>query len=483
MQPHRLDRRGACLGGMHRHNHGRHMGSYSRQVHVRRLTTGPRPARRWQVGSAWALVVALMVFGCAETAGPTPNGGGAGGAGGADESTNESGGGGLAGGPAGMIAAGGAAEDAAGAAGGTAGVMSKPPNLRHPATIMTPAGDCRVGEDAPARGREIWILGGQSNAIPEYIFPPFANWLEERVPGLEVQRLTSVFGASAISRWDEGRDAWASLQEKVAGTSTPITGLVWYQGEGDASNPDGYDERLADLFSRVRALTKNPQLRVIVVQLANNAGNGGAAKLALLRELQARYVQRDPLAAIVPALDLAMRDYVHIQPTSREEVGRRAAIAAMGLAYGADCAHAPGMHLEAQRFADASRKAVVVTFTNVHGRIEVADRGWENAFGVMAAPIGPADQLPPSNSFAFKSTELIYPDRIEVIAANQVILHFAQPLPADAVMGFALAGNNRTSSPFGEEEVLPNVPMAGLEDAEGFPPLAYFPRPIAPAAP
>ncbi|MEM9192961.1 MAG: sialate O-acetylesterase [Myxococcota bacterium] len=344
---------------------------------------------------------------------------------------------------------------------------------------LTALVDCEGNDADYSDIRHAWIVGGQSNALGRQIFPGFQEIVEARLPGITLEMIPSTRGGNPIENWDEGTENWRKLTERVTAAEFPVEGIVWYQGEANSFEPDGYDEKLHRFAARLRELTENPDFKVIIVQLANNGGPNKGPFLAILRELQARYADGDRLAEIIPALDSTMNDGVHINMASRHEVGRRAGVAALHLAYGIDCATTPGPRFLRQHYVDAGRSAVVVEFSGVYGTLNVADTGWENGFGAIAGgvPEWSETTLPSSEVFRFDGDELLYPEQLEVRTPNSVLLTFDAPLPEGTMLGWATAGNQRASEPFGDDRRA-NTPMAGLKDAEGFPPLAYFPRPI-----
>ncbi len=111
-----------------------------------------------------------------------------------------------------------------------------------------------------------------------------------------------------------------------------LKGMAWYQGESNVGDPAGYRRLLADLFADWRARFENPEMRMLVVQLANfgpmTAGPSDSA-WAALRESQRVVTNADPLAGLAVAIDIGDRYDIH--PTNKQEVGRRLALEALRL--------------------------------------------------------------------------------------------------------------------------------------------------------
>lgn len=116
----------------------------------------------------------------------------------------------------------------------------------------------------------------------------------------------------------------------------PLRGILWYQGEANASNELAYRYRdqFASLIGQWRKDWAQPELPFLWVQLANfRAGgdNGMQSPWAVLRESQSHTLKLTATAQVV-SIDVGDPDDIH--PTNKQEVGRRLALAARHLAYG-----------------------------------------------------------------------------------------------------------------------------------------------------
>lgn len=108
-----------------------------------------------------------------------------------------------------------------------------------------------------------------------------------------------------------------------------VKGLAWYQGESNIGDYTGYRRLLPALFEDWRRQFANPQMRILVVQLADFGPRATApvnSYWAALRESQRQVVNADPLAGLVVAIDIGDRFDIH--PTNKLEVGRRLALEA-----------------------------------------------------------------------------------------------------------------------------------------------------------
>lgn len=111
-----------------------------------------------------------------------------------------------------------------------------------------------------------------------------------------------------------------------------LKGMAWYQGESNVGDYVGYRRLLPALFADWRARFESPEMRMLVVQLANfgpMSGQPTNSYWAALRESQRTVVNADPLAGLAVAIDIGDRYDIH--PTNKLEVGRRLALEARRL--------------------------------------------------------------------------------------------------------------------------------------------------------
>ncbi|GHV33987.1 hypothetical protein FACS18949_09200 [Clostridia bacterium] len=112
-----------------------------------------------------------------------------------------------------------------------------------------------------------------------------------------------------------------------------IKGVIWYQGESDAGNAEGYAEKFAQMVDDWRKLWGN--IPVIAVELTDYSEDYGWA--ALRREqLKALSI---PNTALVMGYDLGEHNDLH--PLNKKTVGDRLARAARRLVYGESMPNSP----------------------------------------------------------------------------------------------------------------------------------------------
>lgn len=115
-----------------------------------------------------------------------------------------------------------------------------------------------------------------------------------------------------------------------------IKGIIWYQGESNASRAAEYRQLFPAFISDWRAQFKQGDLPLIFVQLANymqEASLPGESDWAELRDAQAAALKL-PNTAMAVTIDIGEANDIH--PKNKWDVGKRLGMAALNIAYGRD---------------------------------------------------------------------------------------------------------------------------------------------------
>lgn len=113
-----------------------------------------------------------------------------------------------------------------------------------------------------------------------------------------------------------------------------IKGIVWYQGEQNASRAETYKLTLEALIGEWRTGWKRPKLPFLIVQLPRYRvpeGKSGHGRWAEIREAQ-RSCTAIPAVEMAVTLDLGDSDDIH--PPAKREVGQRLCAIARRIVYG-----------------------------------------------------------------------------------------------------------------------------------------------------
>ncbi|BFT31441.1 sialate O-acetylesterase [Alteromonas sp. D210916BOD_24] len=116
-------------------------------------------------------------------------------------------------------------------------------------------------------------------------------------------------------------------------TQYPISGILWYQGESNASHPADYSAKLTAMINHWRDRWQQPELPFFIVQLTNFMQRHAEpfdSSWARLRDQQYQTTLLDNTALVV-TLDIGEWNDIH--PVNKKEVGRRLALAAQHLVY------------------------------------------------------------------------------------------------------------------------------------------------------
>ncbi|HEX6972634.1 MAG TPA: sialate O-acetylesterase [Limnochordia bacterium] len=252
----------------------------------------------------------------------------------------------------------------------------------------------------------------------------FAKALRREL-GVPIGLIPTALGGSPIRRWDPAQegDLFGNMLAMVrdAGCTT-VRGMLWYQGESDAS-PElaaAYRAAFVRLIDAAREAVGRDDFVTLTVQLNRvtdaNAGPARARGWAMIREIQREIAAERPDVGVIPALDLTLSDVIHIDAPSSVVLGERMAQLALGLAYGRAGVWRPP-EVDRAAFADGERQTIELHVAHVvDGLVPLQPRG---AFVVVDArgevPIG--------------EVTLVAPDRIRLRltrpAEGRVVCHGA----------------------------------------------------------
>ncbi|TWT19159.1 9-O-acetylesterase [Luteimonas marina] len=121
-----------------------------------------------------------------------------------------------------------------------------------------------------------------------------------------------------------------------------VRGVIWYQGEANAGSVEQalkYREQFPAMIGQWRAQWNSPRLPFLWVQLASwhsGGDRGDTSPWSLLRESQSATLSL-PATGEVVTIDIGDVDDIH--PKNKQDVGKRLALVARHVAYGASLVH------------------------------------------------------------------------------------------------------------------------------------------------
>lgn len=177
-------------------------------------------------------------------------------------------------------------------------------------------------------------------------------------------------------------------------TRFPIRGVIWFQGETNTHDPEGYRILLPAMIRDWRALWHEPEMPFLIAQLAPfGTHQGSEIGWALTREAQVDTAHILPNVGLAVTTDVGTEHDIH--PTNKQPVGERLALQARKIAYGEKTLVASG---PSYLSAKTTGPAIVVTFDSVGDGLTLHG-------GLSSDAPVPADKL---TGFAISGTDGIF---------------------------------------------------------------------------
>ena len=171
----------------------------------------------------------------------------------------------------------------------------------------------------------------------------FGLALAARDTSAKIGLFPAAVGGSPISSWTPGAldtatgthpydDALARL--RIAGKSGRLRGILWHQGESDATPALSllYAERLRTLIARFRADAGDPNLPFVIGELGRFSGKPWSADVARVDSVHRAIAASVPNVAYVSSDGLTDKgDQLHFDAASQRAFGERYATAYLAL--------------------------------------------------------------------------------------------------------------------------------------------------------
>ncbi len=155
-----------------------------------------------------------------------------------------------------------------------------------------------------------------------------------------------------------------------------LRGILWYQGESNAGNPDLYHRLLTELVTSWRALW-HEELPFAWVQLPGFTAPGEAWPRMREAMLKATVLPRTGMAVTID-----IGDPKNIHPTNKQEVGRRLSLWALGTVYGK---HVPATSGPLPVGSSIQGNTMTVAFSQAGGGLKTKDGGSVSGFQIAGA--------------------------------------------------------------------------------------------------
>jgi len=161
----------------------------------------------------------------------------------------------------------------------------------------------------------------------------FANEMRKALD-VPIGLIACAHGATSMRQWlpgqagEEGETLYSAMIRRVMKNSGTAAGVIWYQGESDATYEGGvhYYERMVALIKALRKDLAKPDLPFVIAQLSrvHTTENHFTSYLwTLIRESQRLLSERLEHVSTVGSLDLDMKDPIHVGAKGLSKIGYR----------------------------------------------------------------------------------------------------------------------------------------------------------------
>ena len=259
---------------------------------------------------------------------------------------------------------------------------------------------------------------------------PFALEMVRRT-GVPIGLLPCAHGGTSMDQWspalkDKGGDSlYGAMIRRFKLAGGHVTGLLWYQGESDASaqaEPQ-FTQKFKDLIAAVRADFGQPELPFYYVQIGRHVASAGGVEWNAIQQDQLTVESQLPHVGMVTCADCNLDDGIHVSTRDHVVLGRRLANLACHDLFPdkAGC----GALQSGPRPVSARMQGhrILVEFKGVNGHLRSAGR--LNGFAILDA--------------AGKVVPTIYSQRVSETNPNLVELLFGgEKLPDTPMLGYGI---------------------------------------------
>lgn len=210
---------------------------------------------------------------------------------------------------------------------------------------------------------------------------PFAKAMYEKT-GRPVGLICTAHGGTSMAQWDPalrdkgGDSLYGSMLLSLQAAGGHVRGVLWYQGESDANGEASviYEDKFAAFIEAVRADCGDPDLPFYTVQIGrfSNAGVDGRS-WNRVQNAELDLESRLKHYAVVPAVDLALDDLIHVGTPGHKVLGQRLANLAHHDLYGGPVLRGPRL-ASMERVGTPFGNTLRVTFDQVNDGLHSAGR-------------------------------------------------------------------------------------------------------------
>ncbi len=161
---------------------------------------------------------------------------------------------------------------------------------------------------------------------------PFAVTMFKRT-GIPVGLIPCAHGGTSMEQWSpalkdrEGDSLYGSMYRRVLAAGGKVKGILWYQGESDASPKAAvqFKDLFVNLVKAVRRDLGQRDLPFYYVQIGRHVSDLNIPEWNLIQEAQRAAESEIPHSGMVASVDLSLEDGIHVNTPDLKRLGRRLA--------------------------------------------------------------------------------------------------------------------------------------------------------------
>ncbi len=206
-----------------------------------------------------------------------------------------------------------------------------------------------------------------------------------KATGVPVGLIMCSHGGTSMEQWSPekkdlvGASLYGGLVRRVSVCGGRVAGVLWYQGESDASEEAAplYKDRMKRFVAALRADLGAPRLPIIFAQLSRffvDENVFPAACWNRIQQAQLDLAGELDHVAMAAAIDATLSDAIHVDAVSMRRMGVRFAALARALVY--EKKGPLTLTPDRVRFEDDARRMLRITYKNVRGKLRPSRNIW-----------------------------------------------------------------------------------------------------------
>ena len=198
---------------------------------------------------------------------------------------------------------------------------------------------------------------------------------------------------------DGGNSLYGSMMRQFRLAGGKVKGVLWYQGESDAMNPEAwksYSQVFARFIGAVRADFGQPELPFYFVQIGRFVAAVNPKGWNAVQDAERLLPERVPNTAVISVIDLELDDAIHVGTQGLKRAGQRLARIAQRELFGQVGATTPTL----DRVTKGSSNTLMVKFKGVNMGVGAPYRSRCQGMAGMVGNGGMASMMNQAQTFS-----------------------------------------------------------------------------------